>query len=66
MDNNSLYSVNVPKKEYLDVINDIFRMVTIQVTIQFLFYLNSPNEVDFFSADFILMLIYLVMGVYIG
>lgn len=59
----SLYTVNVSQKEYLEMINDIVRMVTIQVSIQFLFFINSPGKVDFFSADFILMLIYMVLGV---
>jgi hypothetical protein len=59
----SLYSVNVPNKEYIELVNDIARMVTIQVTIQFLFFLNSPGEVDFFSADFILMIIYMILGI---
>ena len=59
----SLYSIQVPKKEYLDLINDIVRMVTIQVTIQFLFYINSPSDTEFFAVDFILMLLYVVLGV---
>ena len=59
----SLYSVEVPKKEYLDLINDIARMVTIQVTIQILFYINNPAETQFFSVDFILLLLYVVLGV---
>lgn len=59
----SLYSVNVPNKDYIDIINDIARMVTIQITIQFLFFINSPGEVAFFSVDFILMVLYMVLGI---
>lgn len=59
----SLYTVNVPNKDYIEFINDIARMVTIQVSIQFLFFINNPNAVDFFSADFILMLIYMILGI---
>jgi hypothetical protein len=59
----SLYTVNVPNKDYIEFINDIARMVTIQISIQFLFFINNPNAVDFFSADFILMLIYMVLGI---
>lgn len=59
----SLYTVNVPNKDYIEFINDIARMVTIQISIQFLFFINNPNAVDFFSADFILMLIYMILGI---
>jgi hypothetical protein len=59
----SLYTVNVPNKEYLELINDIARMVTIQLTIQFLFFINSPGEVEFFTVDFILMVLYMILGI---
>lgn len=59
----SLYIINVPNKEYIDFINDIIRMITIQIMIQFLYYINNPTEVAFFSADFFLLLIYIVLGV---
>jgi uncharacterized membrane protein SirB2 len=58
----SLYVVNVPNKEYVEFINDIVRMVTIQVMIQFLFSINSEG-VAFFSVDFFLLLLYIVLGV---
>lgn len=63
MDNQSLYVVNVPQKEYLELINDVVRMFTIQIIIQFLFYINSPNTVQFFSIDFILLTLYLILGI---
>lgn len=59
----ALYTVNVPSKDYLELVNDIVRMATIQITIQFLFFLNDPSRVSFFSADFILLLIYVILGV---
>ena len=59
----SLYSVNVPQKEYLDLINDIVRMVTIQTSIQFLYFLNNPSQNEFFTSDFFLILIYIVLGI---
>ena len=59
----SLYTVNFQRKEYLELVNDIVRMVTIQLTIQFLFYINSPSTSEFFAVDFVFMLIYLVLGV---
>ena len=60
---NSLYTLNIPKKEYIEFVNDVLRMFTIQVTIQFLFYINSPNEIQFFSPDFVLMLVYMILGI---
>ena len=59
----SLYVINVKNKEYIDFINDVLRMVTIQWMIQFLFYINNPSDVVFFSADFFLLLIYIILGV---
>jgi hypothetical protein len=59
----SLYTIKIPNKDYLDFLNDIVRMSTIQITIQFLFYINSPEELNFFSIDFILMLIYMILGI---
>ena len=59
----ALYVVNVPNKEYIEVINDVVRMLTIQFMIQFLFYINNPTEVSFFSTDFLLLIIYVTLGV---
>lgn len=59
----SLYSIDVPNKDYIDLINDIARMVTIQITIQFLFFINNPSEINFFSIDFILLTLYMVLGI---
>lgn len=60
----TLYVVNVPNKEYLPFINDLVRMMTIQIMIQFLFFLNSPEAgASFFTADFFLLLIYVALGV---
>lgn len=58
----SLYIVRVPNKEYVDLINDILRMVTIQVMLQFLYSVNTPDS-SFFSVDFFLLLLYIVLGV---
>jgi hypothetical protein len=59
----SLYVVNVPNKEYVEMINDVLRMLTIQVMIQFLFYINNPSETSFFSVDFFLLILYVTLGV---
>lgn len=59
----TLYVVDVPQKEYLGLIDDIARMVIIQFSIQLLLYATSPEENQFFSADFILLLLYIILGV---
>jgi membrane protein YdbS with pleckstrin-like domain len=59
----SLYMFSLPNKEYIDLADDIARMVIIQVAIQFLYYLNNSDQVQFFSADFILLVVYMVLGI---
>ena len=59
----SLYVFQLPSKEYAEMADDIARMVIIQLGIQFLFYLNNPEQVSFFSADFFLLVIYMVLGI---
>jgi hypothetical protein len=58
----SLYTIIVSKPEYIDFINDLVRMIIIQVMIQFLFYLNNPS-LGFFTGDFFLLIIYICLGV---
>ncbi len=59
----TLYVVDVPQKEYIGLIDDIARMVIIQFSIQLLLYATSPEENQFFSADFVLLLLYIILGV---
>ena len=59
----SLYVFQIPNKDYIDVIDDVFRMVTIQLSIQFLYFLNSSDTVSLFSADFVLLVIYMILGI---
>lgn len=58
----SLYTIALPTdKEYIGMFEDILRMVTIQVTIQFLYALNTSAE--FMTVDFLLLIIYVILGV---
>uniref|UniRef100_A0A6C0BH00 Uncharacterized protein n=1 Tax=viral metagenome TaxID=1070528 RepID=A0A6C0BH00_9ZZZZ len=59
----SLYVFQFSNKEYVDLVDDIARMVIIQIAIQFLYYLNSSDNIQFFSSDFILLVIYMVLGI---
>jgi len=58
----SLYVINVSNKEYVDLVNDVVRMMTIQFVIQILYCVNS-DDVPFFSLDFVLLLLYVALGV---
>lgn len=59
----SLIIINIGDQDTINFINDIVRMTTIQIFIQFLFFINNPTEVVFFSIDFILLVIYIILGV---
>lgn len=50
-------------KEYIPVINDVLRMVVIQVVAQMLFVMASKDNEKFFSEIFLQTLFFIVMGV---
>lgn len=50
-------------KEYIPVINDVLRMVVIQVVAQMLFVMASKDNERFFSEIFLQTLFFIVMGV---
>jgi len=59
----SLFQLNLNiDKEYIPLINDVIRMVVIQVIAQMLFSFTSSNN-KFWSGVFIQTLIYIVIGV---
>lgn len=58
----SLYVFHV-SKDYAELADDIARMVIIQFAIQFLYYLNNPEKIAFFSSDFVLLVIYMILGI---
>lgn len=59
----ALYSIKLPNSDYIQFVEDIVRMLAIQMTIQFLYFINSNGEVSFFALDFLLLSIYIVLGV---
>lgn len=59
----TLYVVDVPQKEYIPLYDDIARMVTIQFAIQLLLFATDPSQFQFFTSDFFLLVIYIVLGV---
>jgi hypothetical protein len=50
-------------KEYVDVMYDSCRMIVIQIVIQSLMTMTSPTAYPFFSAEFVLLCIYVILGV---
>jgi hypothetical protein len=58
----ALYIIKVQNPEYIGLIEDIIRMVTIQITIQFLYFINNTDS-GFFTVDFFLLLLYIILGV---
>lgn len=59
----TLYTFKLPNKEYALLFDDIARMVIIQFTIQFLYYINTKGSGGFITIDFLLLLTYIVLGV---
>jgi hypothetical protein len=61
----SLYKLNISiDKKNKPMINDIIRMVTIQVVTQFLFVMNNKN-VTFFNMTFLKTTIFICLSVVI-
>lgn len=50
-------------KDGVRALNDVLRMLSIQFTVQMLMYFNDPKCSTFFTADFVLLTLYVVMGV---
>lgn len=59
----SLYTITVNDASYINLIDDVMRMVTLQATIQFLYFMNNPEETPFWTADFVLLILYVILGV---
>jgi hypothetical protein len=61
----ALYNVDVSSKlgpEYVNLFDDVARMVLIQLTIQLMFYLTAPDR-GFITDEFVLLVLYIVLGV---
>jgi hypothetical protein len=48
--------------EYVPLIDDTMRMLTLQVIIQFMLVLRSPKEYSMFSETFFELLFYIILG----
>ena len=62
----SIFQINVTKHlghDYVPMMNDIVRFVSIQVVIQMLLFTMNNNAFPLFSTDFLLLLAFIVLGV---
>jgi hypothetical protein len=63
----SIYTLNVSKKlgnpEYIGMLNDIARFTIIQIAIQFMLVITDPKRFSMFSADFMVLVLFVVVGV---
>lgn len=50
-------------KEYLPMIDDIIRMMLLQISVNLMYYMKNPEENSFFRLEFLELLIYIVIGV---
>lgn len=63
---NSLMEVNVTKiidKEYVPYIEDLIRMVILQVIINFMYFSKDPTNNAFFTIEFVELILYIIIGV---
>lgn len=49
--------------EYVPFVQDVVRMVCIQFAIQLLYHLDAPSGTPFLGSDFVMLLVYVVLGV---
>ena len=62
----SLYEIDISSKignDYIPMMEDLLRFITIQVAIQFMLYSTSPSQFKMFSADFFMLLLFITIGV---
>lgn len=65
--NDTIYKFNISSKlgssEYAGMFNDMMRFVTIQIAIQVMLVLMDSSKFSFFSTDFLILLLFVVIGV---
>jgi hypothetical protein len=61
---NSLFELDLGiEREYLPLLNDIIRMVTIQIITQLMFSLASPESFPFLTNLFFETILYMMAGI---
>lgn len=62
----SVWNVDISTKlgqEYAGMLNDMVRFATIQVAIQIMLVLMDSEKFSFFSMEFVLLLMFVLIGV---
>lgn len=59
----SMYTISLGNEEYAGMVNDMIRFATIQIAIQLMLVLMNPDKFSFFSIDFIILLMFVIIGV---
>ena len=60
----SLWQINLNiNKEYIPMINDLYRMAIIQIVAQMLFFFTNPSKNSFLDEMFIQTLLYILVGI---
>lgn len=62
---NKTYDLNVSEylgQDYIRIVDSICKMLTVQIIVQFMYFVKSPYENLFFSAAFFELILYLVVG----
>jgi len=59
----SIYTVRLGNAEYAGMVNDMIRFATIQIAIQIMLVLMDPERFSFFSTDFFILLLFVIIGV---
>jgi hypothetical protein len=62
----ALLDINITKfvdKEYIPYVEDLIRIIILQVVIQFMYFVKDPSNNDFFSINLLELIIYISIGV---
>ena len=62
MEKKSMYHYYIPP-EYRSLIDDIFRMMTLQISTHFFLNISNPSKYPLFSEDFFQYLSYIILGI---
>lgn len=49
-------------KEYLPFVEDALRLLILQISINFMYYIQNPCDNSFFKIEFLELLLYIVVG----
>jgi hypothetical protein len=62
----TLYQISISEilgEDYVDLVNDMVRLVIIQIAIQTMLIIGDPEHYSFFSGDFGILILFIVIGV---